>query len=99
MARPALLLFVRFRSRLPFDEVMRIAEERAPEFAALPGLVQKYYVQDVETGEVGGCYLWDSPESLGAYRESELRASIGAAYQAEEEPRVEVYRVVMELRE
>ena len=31
MAAPALILLVRFKSRLPLDEVMRIVEERAPE--------------------------------------------------------------------
>lgn len=98
MAMPALILTVRMRSRLPFDEVMKIAEERAPEFEALPGLLQKYYVQDVESGEIGGVYLWDSPEALAAYRESDLRASIAEAYQGEGEPRVEVYRVVKTLR-
>jgi hypothetical protein len=56
-------------------------------------------VQDAESGEYGGLYLWESPEALAEYRESELRASIAAAYQAEGEPRVEVYRVVEPLRD
>ena len=99
MAQPALVLLVRFKSRLSFDEVMQIARERAPEFAALPGLVQKYYLEDVETGEIAGCYFWESPEALGEYRESELRASIAAAYQAETEPSVSVYRIAMALRD
>lgn len=98
MTGPALILTVRMRSELTLEEIMGIAEERAPEFEALPGLTQKYYVEDVETGEVGGVYLWDSPEALAEYRESELRASIGAAYRAVGEPRVEVYRIVKTLR-
>ena len=73
-------------------------EERLPEFAALEGLIQKYYLQDAQTGEYAGVYLWASEEAFTAYRESELRASIAAAYQAEGEPAVQVYRVLRPLR-
>lgn len=92
------MLFVRFKSSLPFDEVMSIAEGRADDFRALPGLLQKYYVHDPATGEIGGLYLWDSPESLDAYRESELRASIAQAYHAEGPPQVEIFDVTKTLR-
>ena len=90
---------VRFKSRLSYDEVMKIVEERAPEFRALEGLQQKYYLHDPQSGELAGLYLWESKEGLDAYRESELRASIGKAYQTEGEPRVEVYKIVKKLRE
>lgn len=99
MTQPKLTLLVRFKSPLSLDEVMKIARERAPEFRALPGLRQKYYLKDAQSGEIAGLYLWDSAESLSAYRDSELRASIAAAYQAEGEPRVEVYEVLMPLRD
>jgi len=36
---------------------------------------------------------------LNAYRESELRASIAAAYQATAEPRIEVFNVLKTLRD
>ena len=98
MTKPARVLLVRFKSRLTHDEVMQIVEERAPEFRALEGLQQKYYLQDAATGEVAGLYLWDSPESVTAYAESELRVSIAQAYQAESEPRIEVYEVLKALR-
>lgn len=99
MNEVALTLHVRFKSKLTFDEVMKIVEERAPEFRALEGLRQKYYLQDPLTGDIGGLYLWDSPEAFDAYRQSELRATIAEAYQAEGEPRVEVYEVIKTLRE
>jgi len=98
MSQPTHTLHVRFKSRLSLDEVMKVVEERAPEFRALAGLQQKYYLHDASTGEYGGLYLWESPEALTAYRESELRASIAAAYQTEGEPRVEIYRVLKTLR-
>ena len=96
---PTHAVLVRFTSRLPFEEVLKIAEERAPEFRALGGLQQKYYLQEPVTGEIGGLYLWESAGALADYSQSELRASIAEAYRAEGEPRVEVYRVVMTLRE
>lgn len=99
MSHPALLLLVRFRSPLSVDEIMEIARERMPDFRAFEGLQQKYYVEDVQSGEYGGLYLWRSVEDLDEYRTSELRASIAAAYQVEGEPRVEVYRVLAPLRD
>ena len=99
MSEPKLALLVRVKSRLQFDEIMKIVNERAPEFRALAGLQQKYYLQDSATGEMGGLYLWESQAALDAYRESELRASIAKAYQAEGEPRIEVFRVVKTLRQ
>ena len=98
MTTPALILTVRFRSRLPFDEIMALAEERAAEFAALDGLLQKYYVHDPATDEVGGVYHWANAEALEAYSQSPLRASIAEAYQVEGVPRLEVQRVVKVLR-
>ena len=98
MTPPRKVLLVRFKSSLPFDEAMALAEARADEFRALHGLQQKYYLHDPATGEMAGLYLWDSPESLEAYSESALRASIAEAYQAETPPRVAVYDVTKTLR-
>jgi len=99
MKQPALILLVRFRSKLSLDEVMRVSEERMPQFRALTGLQQKYYIQDSESGEIAGLYLWESAEDLAEFRDSELRATIASAYQVEGDPRVEVYRVIKPLRE
>lgn len=98
MSQPALILLVRLRSSLPRDEVVRIMRERMPEFAALEGLQQKYYLEDPRSGEFGGLYLWRSNEDLAGYKESELRATIAEAYGAVGEPHVEVYRVLASLR-
>ena len=99
MNEPTHSVLVRFKSPLSLDEVIKVAEERAPEFRALAGLRQKYYLHDAKTGEFGGFYLWESPEALTDYQKSELRASIAQAYQVAGEPRVEVFRVVKTLRD
>ncbi|MCT8970949.1 YdhR family protein [Microbaculum marinisediminis] len=99
MDHPKLIVFVKFKSPLNLDEVTAVAKDRADEFRALSGLIQKYYVQDAVSGEFGGVYLWESPEAFDEYRQSELRASIGTAYQTIGEPRVEVLKVIMPLRD
>jgi len=99
MNEPTFALLVRFKSKLDFDEIAKIVDERAPEFRALTGLRQKYYLQDQASGEVAGLYLWESKDAMVAYRESDLRTSIAEAYQAEGEPRLEVYRVFKTLRD
>ena len=45
-----------------------------------------------------GVYLWDSEESAKSYMESDLRKSIGAAYNVEGAPRTEKLTVVELLR-
>lgn len=99
MSKPALVLLVKFKSPLSLDEVLEVVTSRIGEFRALSGLQQKYYLQDAATGEYGGLYLWESPEALSEYRASELRSTIGKAYQTVGEPRVEVFNVFELLRD
>ena len=89
---------VKFKSGLTDAEVRQTMEERAPQFRALPGLVQKYYLRDVETGEYSGMYFWDSDQSLGEFRKSELARTIPIAYKVIGQPRVETYEVIFPLR-
>jgi len=99
MAHPQLVLLVKFKSGLSPDERQTVMEERADDFRAIEGLQQKYYLQDKATGEVAGLYLWESGEAFDEFRQSELRATIAAAYKAESEPRIEVYDLLMVLRD
>lgn len=94
-----LILLVRFKSSLSLEQVTRVPEERIDAYRALAGLEQKYYLQDPETGEYTGLYLWRSAADLAAFRNSELRASIAEVYRVEGQPRIEVYRVMMTLRD
>lgn len=99
MNHPQRILLVKFKTALSEEELMQVVHARVDEFRALTGLTQKYYVHDIETGEYGGLYLWDSAEALDEYRQSELRASIGAAYKTMGPPSVQVMDVIMPLRE
>lgn len=91
------ILFVRIKSGLDPEELARRVEERRPRFLEVPGLVQKVYGRDVETGDVCGIYFFESPEALSEFRDTELAQSIPAAYEAVEIRR-EVYEVMFPLR-
>jgi len=58
----------------------------------------KYYVKTDE-GQYGGIYVWDSPESLKSFRESDVAASIARAYEVTEAPAMETVNVLFQLRE
>jgi heme-degrading monooxygenase HmoA len=93
-----IIQMVKFRSGLSDEAVRRVMEERAPQFRALPGLLQKWYVREPATGEFSGIYLWDSEESLRAYRSSELARTIPGAYAVAGPPRIEIFEVLFPLR-
>jgi len=89
---------VKLKSSLTEEELLAVAHERAPQFRAIPGLVQKYYLRLQGPGEYAGVYLWDSPESLAEFRRGDLATSIPAAYRLVEPPEVEVGEVLFPLR-
>ena len=98
-AQPTIMLIVRgLKSKLSYEELEKRYKERMPEFREVPGLVQKYYSFDEATGEWAGIYLWDSEESLTAYLESDLRKTIGSAYELTQPPQIERFQIVDVLR-
>lgn len=98
MTGPAVVLLVKFKSSLSMAQVREVVDSRIDQFRALEGLTQKFYLEESTTGEVAGLYLWESPEALAEFRESELRKTIAEAYQTIGEPRVEVFRIFETLR-
>ena len=94
-----ILQIVKLKTDLSEEELLRIAHERAPQFRAIPGLIQKYYVRRARPGEFAGVYVWDSAESLAAFRESELARSIPEAYRVVEPPEIEIGEVLFPLRD
>jgi heme-degrading monooxygenase HmoA len=89
---------VKFKSALSDAEVLRLYDERAPQYRKLSGLLQKYYIKDRETGEHGAVYLWDSMESMGKFQNSELSRSIPEAYRIIGKPKIEILDLVYTLR-
>ena len=93
-----IIQFVKFKSGLSDAEVQRVMKERAPQFRALPGLVQKYYGHEKKTGEFTGIYFWDSEESMREFQQTELARTIPVAYKVESTPRIEFFDVLFPLR-
>ena len=91
--------FVKFESELPEADVIATAKERSDDYRALPGLVQKYYVKFDEPNHYGAVYVWDSPESLAAFRKSALVAGIPEAYAIAGAPTFETGEMLMQLRD
>lgn len=98
MSQPTTVLLVKFRSPLALEEIREVVNSRIDQFRALEQLTQKYYLQDTNTGEYAGLYLWQSPDGLADFQDSELRKTIAQAYEVEGEPRIEVFRVFEILR-
>lgn len=94
-----IIQIVKVETYLPEDEMLAIAHERAEQFRAQPGLLQKYYVKFNEPNHYGGIYVWDSLESMQAFRQSELAATIAKAYKAASKPQVEILEGLFPLRE
>jgi hypothetical protein len=94
-----IILSIKFTSALPPERVSTLMRERSEQFRTLPGLLQKYYTQDVSNGEWCGIYLWESRAALEEFRASELARSIAAAYQVVGTPRFEILDVHLTLRE
>jgi Putative mono-oxygenase ydhR len=90
------VLFARIKSGLDRQEFERRLLERRPRFREVPGLVQKIYGRDDETGDVCGIYFFESQDALSAFRETELARTIPAVYEAVDVRR-EVYDVIYPL--
>jgi len=94
-----IIQIIRLKSSLSGEELLQTARERAPRFEAIPGLLQKYYFRDQQKDQYGGIYIWDSVESLQAYKSSDLAASIPEAYEIIEPPAIELLDVLFQLRD
>ena len=56
------------------DDFMGVANEVAPNFASLPGLISKVWLSDKDNNTYGGVYSWESQEDCETYRNGELYA-------------------------
>ena len=92
----AVILNVRIRSDVEWEELERRMYERLPRFREVPGLIQKMYGRDPASGDVCGIYFFEDAKSLAAFRDSELAKTIPSAYEATDVRR-EVYEVICPL--
>ena len=93
----AVILYVRIKSDLEWEELERRLNERKLRFLEVPGLIQKMYGYDEASGDACGIYFFENKEALTAFRDTELAKTIPAAYEATDIRR-EVYDVLYPLR-
>ncbi len=58
------------------EQYRAAADELAPAFAEVAGLVSKTWLADPGTGTYGGVYLWTDRESCQAFAASDLAAGL-----------------------
>lgn len=88
------ILVVLFTSGLTIEEVYAKFEQRAEKFRRVNGLLQKYYVHAKSTGEVGAIYIFDTKQSLEAFRSSDLPKDTREAYKVLEDPSIRELEVI-----
>jgi hypothetical protein len=67
------ILIVRFNLEgLTHDEFVSSTDEAAPHWAAIDGLISKYWIANAETNTYGGVYLFENEESMLNYKASPL---------------------------
>jgi hypothetical protein len=93
----SVILFVRFKTSLVFDELARRLMERKPRFLEVPGLIQKIYGRNASTGDICGVYFFESQDALDAFRDTKLAKTIPEAYEATDVRR-EAFEVLYPLR-
>lgn len=93
------VVFVTFESELSPRALETTLRERAEKFRDVAGLVQKLYLQDDESGRVGGFYIFDTEASRDAFFESDLRTSIGEAYAVKGDPEISQFNLLFPLRQ
>ena len=93
----SIILFVRVGSDLEPEVLERRVNDRKLNFLEVPGLIQKIYGRDPESGDWCGIYFFESREALAAFRETELAKTIPDAYEATK-VRPETFDVMFPLR-
>ncbi len=66
-------------SGIGHDEMAQVAEQFAPVFKdQIPGLYEKVFLSDPESGTYGGVYKFQDQASLDAYMASDVWQGLGA---------------------
>ena len=58
------------------EDYAGLADELAPSYAAVPGLVRKVWLADSENGVYGGVYVWQDRQAMEDFAQTELNKSV-----------------------
>lgn len=92
------ILSMRFKSNKSAEELNQLSEAGFDKFRPLEGLIQKYYINNEETGEVGGVYLWENEEALTAYLNGPIVSSLPERFELKGPLKIEIVDVKYTLR-
>ena len=90
------ILAVKFSSTIHPEKLVRICLEDIELFRNVPGLIQKYYINEESTGDLSGFYIFENVQAREAFWNSELAKKIPARYGVKADTlRVERYEMVL----
>lgn len=100
MKNAAAVLSIKFQSSHTPEKLMAVCQEDLGKFQNVPGLIQKYYISEPESGAISGIYLFETEASREAFWTSDLAAIIPERYGViMESLRVEKYDMAIVLNE
>ncbi|MEM8529013.1 MAG: YdhR family protein [Bacteroidota bacterium] len=94
------VLAVKFQSSHDQETLMEVCQNGLGVFRSVPGLVQKYYIVEEDTGALSGIYLFESTAARETFWNSDLAKTIPSEYGViPESIRVEKYEMAIVLNE
>jgi len=100
MSNAASVLAVKFQSSHSPEKLMEVCNEQLETFRNVPGLIQKYYIAEEETGAISGIYLFSSKSARDSFWASDLAKTIPSKYGViAETKRAEKYDMAIILNE
>lgn len=100
MNKVASVLVVKFNSSHNPQNLMTACENGLDTFRNVPGLIQKYYISEEETGALSGIYLFSSKAARETFWTSDIAKAIPAKYGViPDSLRVEKYEMAIVLND
>ncbi len=90
---------MRMISNKPMDELDTLSRAGFAKFKALPGLLQKHYILNHATGEVGGVYLFETQEAAETYVAGPIVASVKERFGIDGDVTIEVAEILYSLND
>ncbi len=74
------VLSVKFKSTHDAEELNGLFQKNLELFKDVPGLIEKYYLAEDNTGAISGIYIFESKRAMSAFWNSELAKGIPGTY-------------------
>jgi hypothetical protein len=84
------------KKKLPQEELRGLLGQLVGVYKGVPGLKEKYFFEDLASGESGGIYVFESQETLDKYIGSEVWKNVVEA-NAVADPKIEKFVIAASL--